>query len=77
MEYPKTDSEIRIYCIEISRRNPSGSFLEGEPDMEKAQMYYDFICPLSSSRQEEGRIPPREPQRRSLLSSLRRFLRLR
>ena len=75
MEYPKTDSEIRIYCIEISRRQTSGSFLEGEPDMEMAQRYYDFICP-SSSRQEEGRSLPRGPRHWNLRSFLRKTLRI-
>lgn len=48
---PLTDAEIRIYCLELSRERKD--FLGGEPDMEKARMYYDFLCPSTPSMKSE------------------------
>ena len=47
---PMTDHEIRIYCLEISRGGKD--FIEGNPDIELAQKYYDFICATPSTQTE-------------------------
>ena len=50
MEFPQTDSEIRIYCLELSRE--ARDLMDGKPDIKKAQEYYDFICPSPSRKAE-------------------------
>ena len=46
--YPQTETEIRIYCLEASRGTVSlGS--DGDIDLDKAQRLYDFICSAGSS----------------------------
>ena len=55
MEYPKTDAEIRIYCLESTKSEELYS--NHKPDLEAAQKMYNFICP-SLSMQGESRKRP-------------------
>lgn len=52
MEFPTTDAEIRMYCIESTKS-------DGKPDVEAAQKMYDFICPPSSSKSKARKKKPR------------------
>ena len=47
MEFPKTDAEIRMYCLELSR--DEGDFKDGKPNIDRAKQYYEFICPTPST----------------------------
>lgn len=52
MDYPKNDSEIRIWCLEMTMSSDFDFEPKRFPNIEKAQELYNFICP-SSSKQEE------------------------
>ena len=48
--YPKTDREIRIYCIESVQDSFSGL---SDKDIEQARKLYDFICGKDPDETEE------------------------
>ena len=64
MEYPKTDEEIRMYCLNLSM----GVAIGAHPDIEEAKRIYKFI---TASRQAESRKKSRCP----LLSRLKNLFR--
>ena len=73
MEFPTTDKQIKMWCLEIAYDdNLMASKIEGEDRIKRAERVYDFICsyqPSSpSGEQKKLRVSP--------FSRLKNFLRL-
>lgn len=73
MEFPTTDKQIKMWCLEIAYDdNLMASEIEGEDRIKRAERAYDFICsyqPSSpSGEQKKLRVSP--------FSRLKNFLRL-
>lgn len=50
-EYPKTDSEIRMWCLEYVVQ--TFGYNNTNERIAEAQKVYDFICPLHKEEQQE------------------------
>ena len=56
MEYPKNDIELRIFCLDLASRG--GGMFEHEPDIQKANEYYEFITSSASKPSARKRRVP-------------------
>lgn len=64
-EYPKTDSEIRMWCLEYAMQIFGSNNINER--IAEAQKVYDFICPLHKEEQPEQK-------KKSLARRFRSFL---